>query len=244
MAKTVLITGASQGIGYETALAFARAGYSVAVNYNRSEQAAHELADRLSELGCDAACFRADVSDRAQVEAMVFAATKRFCHIDVLVNNAGIARQKVFTDISPGEWERMLGVNITGMFHTCQCVLPQMIGRRAGKIINISSIWGITGASCEVHYSTSKAAVIGFTKALAKETGPSRIQVNCVAPGIISTGMNAALDPCALEQLRGETPLGVLGAPADIANAILFLASEKADFITGQVISPNGGFVI
>ncbi|MEM1483661.1 3-oxoacyl-ACP reductase FabG [Oscillospiraceae bacterium PP1C4] len=244
MAKTVLITGASKGIGRETAVQFAREGYNVVVNYNRSKHGAQALLDELTELGCDAISIRADVANRAQVQAMVATATERFKHIDVLINNAGIAQQKLFGDITPHNWERMLGVNITGVFNTCQCVLPQMIRRQAGKIINVSSIWGISGASCEVHYSTSKAAVIGFTKALAKEVGPSHIQVNCVAPGIVSTEMNVHLDAQTLEELREETPLGTIGTPADIANVLSFLASKKADFITGQVISPNGGFVI
>lgn len=244
MAKTVLITGASRGIGRETALQFAREGYSVAVNYAHNETAARALLSELMQLGCDVELFRADVAERAQVEAMTEGAIKRFGHIDVLVNNAGIAQQKLFGDISLADWEHMFAVNTAGVFHTCQCVLPQMIQRQAGCIINLSSIWGISGASCEVHYSASKAAVIGFTKALAKELGPSHITVNCVAPGVIQTEMNSALSEETLEALREETPLNQIGSPADIAGIICFLASEKASFITGQVISPNGGIVI
>lgn len=244
MSKTVLITGGSRGIGAAAAMLFAQEGYQVAVNYCTNRLRAVEVATRIRSLGQDAEVFCADVSDRIQVGAMVNAVEQRFGSIDVLVNNAGIAQQKLFNDISHAEWERMLAVNLTGMFHTCQCVLPQMIRRHSGKIINISSVWGITGASCEVHYSASKAAVIGLTKALAKEVGPSHITVNCVAPGVISTEMNAALDQETLSALQEETPLERIGSPEDAAHAIVFLASEKADFITGQVISPNGGFVI
>jgi 3-oxoacyl-[acyl-carrier protein] reductase len=244
MAKTVLITGASRGIGRETALQFARAGYRVAANYHARKDAAKSLLSELAALGCDAAVYQADVSDRAAVEAMVQKATVDFGHIDLLVNNAGIAQQKLFTDLTASEWERMFAVNVTGMFHTCQCVLPQMIRRHEGRIVNLSSMWGIAGASCEVHYSAAKSAVIGFTKALAKEVGPSGITVNCVAPGLIATEMNAQLDAAALEALREETPLGKVGTPADVASLICYLCSDAAGFLTGQVISPNGGFVI
>ena len=168
----------------------------------------------------------------------------QFGHIDVLINNAGIAQQKLFTDVTETEWERLFCVNVTGVFHCCQAVMPGMIRRQRGKILNLSSIWGMTGASCEVAYSAAKAAVIGLSKALAKEVGPSGITVNCVAPGVIDTQMNASLDDETRAGLREETPLGVLGKPEDVANLLFFLASEQADFITGQVISPNGGFVI
>jgi len=187
---------------------------------------------------------QADVSIREQVAGMVREVGDRFGSIEVLINNAGIAQQKLFTDITPEDWDAMLDVNVKGIFNCCQAVVPGMINRKRGKIINLASIWGLTGASCEVHYSTAKAAVIGFTKALARELGPSNIQVNCVAPGIIDTDMNASLledDRCRLIE---ATPLMRFGTPQDIAYALLFLASEQADFLTGQVLSPNGGFVI
>lgn len=244
MPKTVLITGASRGIGRATAIFFARVGYNVAVNYYKSKQSANELVRELGELKVDAMAFRADVSDRAQVDKMIKDACSHFGRIDVLVNNAGIAQQKLFTEISRGDWDRMFAVNVDGIFHTCQSVLAQMIARKSGKIINVSSIWGICGASCEVHYSAAKAAVIGLTKALAKELGPSNIQVNCVAPGIVNTEMNSALTQQTLDELKQDTPLERIGTPEDIASTIVFLASDKANFITGQVISPNGGFVI
>ncbi|MDR3552293.1 MAG: 3-oxoacyl-ACP reductase FabG [Clostridia bacterium] len=244
MGRTVLITGASRGIGRAAAELFAAERFNVVINYLHSEGEAQSLAAELSRRGCGAAALRADVADRAQVESMVQSALDTFGAIDVLVNNAGIAQQRLFTDITPAEWDRMMDVHVKGTFHCCQCVLPQMIHRKCGAIVNVSSMWGQAGASCEVHYSTAKAAVIGFTKALAKELGPSGIRVNCVAPGVIDTGMNAGLsqdDRCAL---IGETPLMRLGTPFDAARAIVFLASESADFITGQVLAPNGGFVI
>jgi len=239
-----LITGAAKGIGRAIAQAFAENRYNVIINYLTSEHQAHELAERLGNSGYSAAAFRADVTDRRQVDAMVESAVKRFGQIDVLVNNAGIARQRLFSDIVEKEWDETFAVHVKGAYNCCQSVLPQMISRKQGKIINISSIWGLTGASCEVHYSAAKAAVIGFTKALAKELGPSNIQVNCVAPGIIETDMNSFLSDANRETLISETPLMRFGKPWDVAQAVLFLASDKADFITGQVLSPNGGFVI
>lgn len=240
MPSTVLITGASRGIGAAAARLFAQKGWQVAANYCQSEEEARTLA--ASHPGILA--VQADVADRGQVDEMIGEVLRQFGHIDVLINNAGIAQQKLFTDVTEAEWERLFSVNVTGVFHCCQAVLPGMIRRQRGKILNLSSIWGMTGASCEVAYSAAKAAVIGLSKALAKEVGPSGITVNCVAPGVIDTDMNAALDDEIRAGLREETPLGVLGRPEDVANLLFFLASEQADFITGQVISPNGGFVI
>jgi len=244
MKKTVLITGSARGIGRTTARMFAENDFNVVINYLHSKQDACSLATELENLGHSVMTYRADVSRREQVEGMVASCISHFGSVDILVNNAGIAQQKLFTDITEDDWDRMLDVHVKGIFHCCQCVLPFMINRKQGKIINISSIWGMTGASCEVHYSTAKAAVIGFTKALAKELGPSNIQVNCVAPGIIETDMNAALEEAERDVLLQDTPLMRFGTPADIAHAVFYLASDKADFLTGQVISPNGGFVI
>lgn len=237
MKKTVLVTGASQGIGAATARLFAQNGWNVAVNYNKSEKQALALAEELGAIA-----VKADITNFDEVQNMINAIRVYFGKIDVLVNNAGIAQQKLFTDITESDWDYMFDVNVKGMFTVTQAVVRDMIKNQQGHIINISSIWGIAGASCEVHYSAAKAAVIGFTKALAKELGLSHIAVNCIAPGVIDTQMNAHLDAQSLNELKEETPLGKIGTGADIAKTALFLA--QSEFITGQVISPNGGIVI
>lgn len=250
MQKTVLVTGSSRGIGKEIAVRFAKEGYNVAVNYCSHEAEAIRTVNLLNTLGGpfridNVAAIKADVSDRRQVEAMFQQIHGTFGGgVDILVNNAGIAQQKVFSDITEEDWDRMFGVDVKGIFHCCQCALPYMIQKKAGKIINISSMWGQVGASCEVHYSAAKAAVIGMTKALAKELGPSNIQVNCIAPGVIDTEMNGSLEESVMEELRQDTPLERIGTVKDIANAAFFLASKEADFITGQVLGVNGGMVI
>jgi len=242
--RSVLITGASRGIGAETARRFAAAGYAVAVNYNRSEEEAQALVRMLREQGCSAIAVRADVSSPGQVCRMVDIVLDNFCQLDTLVCNAGIAKQKLLGDMTEEEWHEIFAVNVDGVFYCCRAVLPHFIHRKAGRIITVSSVWGLTGASCETAYSASKAAVIGLTKALARELGPSGITVNCVAPGVIETGMNDGFGPDTMNALREETPLGMLGTSADVAESILFLASGRARFITGQVLSPNGGLVI
>ena len=244
MKGTVLITGASRGIGRACALAFGRAGWCVAANYNKSEGEAQALLGELRQMHVSADIFRADVSNAREVAKMLREAEERFGGVNALVNNAGVAQQKLFSDITEAEWQHMFDVNVKGMFLCTKAVLPGMVSAKRGCIVNLSSIWGIAGASCEVHYSASKAAVIGFTKALAKEVGPSGVRVNCVAPGVVETDMTAGLDGCARRELREETPLGCLGTPKDIARAVLFLAEEGGRFITGQVLSPNGGLVI
>lgn len=244
MAKTVLITGASRGIGRSTAISFASRGYQVALNYCADTAAAEKTAEIARSFGVFAEIYRADVSDPAAVAAMVREVTEQFGSIDVLVCNAGIAQQRLFQDITDEEWNHMLGVHLSGTFYCCRAVLPQMIQRKEGRIITVSSMWGLTGGACEAHYSAAKAGVIGLTKALAKEVGPSGITVNCVAPGVIQTDMCADYDEQTLQALREEAPLGRLGTPQDVADAIEFLASEKAGFLTGQVLSPNGGIVI
>ncbi|MEG1393028.1 MAG: 3-oxoacyl-ACP reductase FabG [Christensenellaceae bacterium] len=240
--KTVLITGASRGIGAATALLFAQNGYNVVLHYHKSKEAAKRLQQTIKGMGASAVLVRANVASKAQVDKMILQATDAFGKIDVLVNNAGIAQQKLLSDISEQEWDTMFDVNIKSLFLVTQDVLPQMIHRKCGAIVNVSSIWGICGASCEVHYSAAKAAVIGFTKALAKEVGPSGITVNCVAPGVIKTDMIAEFDEQARQQLIQETPIERLGEPIDVARSIYFLANEK--FITGQILSTNGGLVI
>ena len=237
-AKTVIITGASRGIGYDTAELFAENGWNVAANYYQTATPTLALAERFPNVEA----FRADISKREEAYALIRMAIERFGKADVLINNAGIAQQKLFTDITEEEWDRMFGVNVKGTMYCCQAVLRDMIRRKSGKIINVSSVWGQKGASCEVHYSASKAAVIGLTKALAKEVGLSGITVNCVAPGVIDTQMNRCHDEETMEALKEETPLNRLGSVRDVAQLLLFLASDKADFITGQVIGVNGGF--
>ena len=244
MSKTVVITGASRGIGAQCARLFAEKGYNVVVNYNNSEEKAKALCNELNSKGFSAVAVKADVADSEQAKRLIDEAVSLFGGVDVLVNNAGIGEQRLITDVTDEIWDRMIGVNLDAVFYCTRQALPHMINKKSGKIINISSIWGICGASCEVHYSAAKAGVIGFTKALAKEVGLSGITVNCVAPGVIETDMNRALSENDLEALCDETPVGRLGTVCDIANTVLFLSEDTGSFITGQVISPNGGFVI
>jgi 3-oxoacyl-[acyl-carrier protein] reductase len=244
MKKTVLITGASRGIGKSIAKLFALNNYNVIINYFKSDMLAKKLVEELKEINEATIAIKADISNKSEVDEMFEQIRLSFHCVDVLINNAGIANQILFTDMTAKQWDQIFDVNVKGMFHCTQAVAKDMICRKNGKIINISSIWGLCGASCEVAYSASKAAVIGFTKALAKELGPSNIQVNCIAPGIIETDMNNSLDADTVESLINQTPLGEIGSAEDIAHTALFLAGEQANFITGQVISPNGGFVI
>lgn len=244
MAKTVIVTGGSRGIGAATCIRFAELGYNVILNYNNSREAAVMLAESQRQLGRAVYPCRADVSDRAAVEKMVDNVLREFGKIDVLVNNAGIANQELFTKVSMDDWNKMIAVNLTGVFNCTQAVLPSMIKNHSGSIINVSSVWGETGASCEVPYSTVKAGIIGMTKALAKEVGPSGIRVNCVAPGVISTKMNSHLSLEDMNLLIDETPLCRIGEADEVATSITFLASEDSSFITGHVLSVNGGFSI
>ena len=246
MKQTVLITGASRGIGRAIAECFAQNGFRVGINYCSSQQEAFLLKRELcGRFGAETAeVFQADVSKEEDVKRMGEEVGASFGEVNVLINNAGVAQQRLFTQTTVEDWEFLFGVNVKGTFLCTRAFLPQMIRRQKGKIINISSMWGITGGSCEVAYSASKAAVIGLTKALAKEVGPSHINVNCIAPGVIQTQMNASLGEETLNALREETPLETLGTGMDVAHLALFLASEQADFITGQVISVDGGMVI
>ncbi len=242
--KTVVVTGASGGIGHRIALTFAKEGWNVAIMYCNSSEEAENLNREISLMGCNSYCAKCDVSSVEDVKRFFAETEKELGQIDALVNNAGIALQKLFCDVTEEESDRIFDVNVKGAFNCCKAVLPSMIRRKNGKIVNISSMWGITGASCEVHYSASKAAVIGFTKALAKELGPSSINVNCVAPGVIDTKMNKNLDEQSINALREEIPLMKIGNPSDVAETVYFLCSEKSDYITGQVISVDGGMII
>lgn len=242
--KAALVTGASRGIGAATVRLLAAQGWAVAINYNRSEQQARALAQELSAQGHSAFAVQADVSDGEQVRKMVDNVLDKFCQLDILVCNAGVSKTGLLSDLTETQWRQIFAVNVDGVFHCCQAVLPYFIHRKAGKIITVSSMWGQVGASCEAAYSASKAAVIGLTKSLAKELGPSNITVNCVSPGVIDTDMNAALTAQDLAALAEETPLERIGTALDVARAIAFLASSQADFITGQVLPVNGGFVV
>lgn len=238
--KTVLITGASRGIGKACAILFAKNNYNVVINYNKSEDEAKKLLYELKDYSVR--IFKADVSNRFEANSLVNFTIGEFGKIDVLINNAGISQNKLFTDITDDDWFNMINTNLNSAFFVTQKALQYMLPEQSGKIINISSIWGMVGASFEVHYSTSKAGLIGMTKALAKELGPSNICVNAICPGVIKTDMLNNIDEDVIESLKEETPLLKIGSPLDIAKLALFLSND--DFITGQVISPNGGFVI
>ena len=205
---------------------------------------AEAVAAGIRRRGGNAAAYRADVRDRAALDAMLGDASLRLGPIGALVCCAGVAQQKLFQDITDEDWDRMFDINIKGVYRSIQAALPYLMKRERSRIVTFSSMWGQVGASCEVHYSAAKAAVIGFTKALAKETGLSGITVNCIAPGVIDTDMNKNLDAETMEYLKEETPMNRLGTPHDIARTALFLADERSDFITGQIIGVNGGFII
>jgi len=244
MSGVALVTGASRGIGRAIALQLARDGYAVAVHCHRQVDAAQSVCDQIRAQGGIAAVFCCDVADEGAVQRMAADITAQLGPVSVLVNNAGFAQQKLFTDLDGEEWRRMMAVHVDGAFYTCRAFLPEMIHRHEGAIVNVSSMWGQTGGSCEVHYSTAKAALIGLTKALAKEVGPAGVRVNCVAPGVIQTDMLSGFDENTLQALAEEAPLCRLGTPEDVAAAVSFLVSDRAGFITGQVLAPNGGIVI
>ena len=241
----VFITGASRGIGAACAIYFARHGYDVGINYLNSEQCAKEVQTEILAMGRKAVFLKADVADKKEIGAAISRCADELGPIDVIVNNAGIAQQKLFTDITEEEWKRMFSVNVDGIYNVLSEALPDMIRRHHGSIVNISSMWGISGASCEVHYSASKAAVVGLTQALAAELAPSGIRVNCVAPGLIDTDMNKNLSDEDIQGVIDETPLGKIGTAQDVAKSVFFLASDEfSSFTTGQILSPNGGLVI
>ena len=233
--KKVLITGGTGGIGEAMCREFAKNGYAVYFVWSKNEDGARKLSAETGAVG-----FCCDVSDYAAVQALY----EKTGGVDVLVNNAGIAEQKMFCDITESDWDRMFAVNTKSVFNMCSVYTPHMVRQKSGSVVNISSMWGVSGASCEVHYSASKAAVIGFTQALAKELGLSGVRVNCIAPGVIATPMNSHLSDEDMASLGEETPLGRIGQPEEVASAALWLAGGGASFVTGQTISVDGGFVV
>lgn len=244
MKNTVIITGASGGIGSAIARKFAENGWDIALMYLSSQSEAEVLKSELESSGSKIYCRKCDISDVNQVNDFVRETEENLGEITALINNAGVSLQKLFCDVTDEEAQKIFDVNVKGVFNATKAVLPAMIRRKSGKIVNISSMWGICGASCEVHYSASKAAVIGFTKALAKEVGPSSINVNCVAPGLINTKMNAHLDEDVVKMFVEEIPLMKMGRSRDVAEMVFFLCSDASDYITGQTFSVDGGIVI
>jgi len=241
--KTAIITGASRGIGAEITRLFAENGYNVVLNYNHSEKEALLLESELNKKGFSVLAVKANVSIFSEAQKLVEATVKAFGTVDVLVNNAGVSQIKILIDTSEEDYQNIFDINIKSVINMCKIVAPIMTSERNGKIINISSIWGQIGASCESLYSASKAAVIGFSKALSKELGPSNINVNVVAPGYIETEMNASIDEKTKETIVNETSLCRLGTTRDIAEMVFFLASDRSSFVTGQVIGVNGGWL-
>ena len=235
--KVVVVTGGARGIGAEIVKFLAKLDYKVVLNYNKSESYAQDVKKELN----DVEIFKADVSKKEEANALIDFAIKKYGKIDVLINNAGIAQTKLFTEITDEDWKNIIDTNLNSAFYCSREAVKNMIHNKSGLIINISSIWGITGASCEVAYSTSKAAINGFTKALAKELGPSNIRVNAIAPGIINTAMNSYLSEDELKNIKEEIPLEKIGNPVDIAKCVKWLIEDN--YTTGQIISINGGWI-
>lgn len=240
--KVILVTGGSRGIGANIVQELAKQGHIVIMNYNKSEEQANKIKNDLEKNGIQIEIFKADISKRTEVKKIINFIVEKYGHIDVVINNAGISQIKLFTEITDEDWNNMLQTNLTSAFYVTQESVPNMIKQKNGCIINISSIWGMVGASCEVHYSVAKAGLDGMTKALAKELGPSNIRVNSIAPGIINTDMNKELSIQDLENITSEIPLEKIGYPHSITNCVKWLIED--DYTTGQIISVNGGWVI
>ena len=240
--KTIIVTGGSRGIGAAIVRILAKEGYNIVLNYNKSEEIAKKMLEEFTKEGYNVEIFKADVSKREQAKKLVEFAIQKFGKIDVLINNAGISQTKLFTEINDEDWNNMISVNLNSAFYMTQEVVPYMIYQKDGLVINISSIWGEIGASCEVHYSVAKAGVDAMTKSLAKELGPSNIRVNSIAPGIIDTDMNKYLSEEEIEEIKEEIPLGKIGNTMDIAKCAKWLIEDN--YTTGQIISINGGWNI
>ncbi|SNX53830.1 3-oxoacyl-ACP reductase FabG [Thermoanaerobacterium sp. RBIITD] len=241
--KVIVVTGGSGGIGSAICKELAKLGGCIAIHYKSDYKSANDLKNYIKENYGYADIFKADIKDRKQVDQMMETIYNSFGRIDYLVNNAGIAQIKPFMDITVDDWDAMIDTNLKGLFNCTQSALKYMLSKKSGVIVNISSIWGIRGASCEVHYSAAKGGIISFTKALAKELGPSNIRINCIAPGVVDTDMNKYLSSDVKEDLVSKTSLGRLGTPIEIAKAVSFLLSDEASFITGQVLTIDGGFI-
>ena len=244
MKKTVVITGASKGIGAAMAILFARKGYNVVIGYNESYQLAKMLSSSLSSQGYSVMPFKVNVTNKLETDLLIKETVYKFGSVDILINNAGVAFNGLITDTDEFDSDRIFDINLKGVYNCCKSVTPVMVNQKSGKIINISSMWGQVGASCEVAYSAAKAGVIGLTKALAKELALSGITVNCIAPGLIDTTMNSNISVEELNAFVEDIPLGRMGTADDVAETALFLSSEGADYITGQVLGVNGGYVV
>lgn len=242
MNKTIIVTGGSRGIGAQIVRTLAKENYNIVLNYNKSEEIAEKMKEEFTSKGYCVEIFKADVSKREEAKKLVEFTIQKFKNIDVLVNNAGISQTKLFTDITDEDWNNMINTNLNSVYYMTQEVCKNMIQNKEGCIINISSIWGSTGASCEVHYSTAKAGVDAMTKALAKELGPSNIRVNSIAPGIIDTDMNKYLSEEEKKNILEEIPLGRIGLTEDIAKCAKWLIEDK--YTTGQIIHINGGWLV
>ena len=242
--KTAVVTGASGGIGSKISVCLAEKGYNVVLCYNSSEKSALETVSKIEKNGYNAIAVKCNVKNKNETDSLMKTVFEKFGSVDVLVNNAGVALQKLFVDVDENEYDEIFDTNVKGTINCSQSALKYMINQKSGSIVNISSMWGISGASCEVHYSASKAAIIGLTKALAKEMGLSGIRVNCVAPGMIDTKMNASFSQDVFDQIKEETPLNKIGRPEDVAKAVLYFAGDDSSFVTGQVICVDGGYVL